>query len=126
MPDFSDFTLTMVHGTNYTISFTVTIDGAVTNITSWLQFWFTGKIHVADTDVAAVFQKTKTGGSGGITVTNGPAGIGQVALGPGDTSGQPNARANLFCELQGKDAGGLDWTLARGMLILEPQVTLAT
>jgi hypothetical protein len=119
---FADFANSFSHGDRYLLAVTVKIDGVATDVTAWTQFWFTAKKRVGDLDSAAVFQKTLTGGSAGITKTNAAAGLLQVSIAEADTSALANVPAKLFCDLRGKDGSGDIWTLARGFLTVNPAV----
>jgi hypothetical protein len=119
---FSDFSSTFSHGDRFLLAVTVKIDGVATDVTAWTQFWFTAKKRVGDPDSAAVFQKTLTGGSAGITKTTPLSGLLQVSIAEADTSALANVPLKLFCDLRGKDGSGDIWTLARGFLTILPSV----
>jgi hypothetical protein len=93
------------------------------DLTAWTEFWFTGKTSLGGGDVAAVFQRTLTGG--GISLTSASQGEGKVTLVP---ASYPSTLAYdretiLYCDLQGKDGDGKIHTLATGKLIVGAETT---
>lgn len=83
--------------------------------------WFTAKDDLDDLDADAVFQK-KTGGLG-IAVTSAVNGQATVTIPPADTASLVNEPQTLECDVQLLEADGTLTTVARGQLILQPQVT---
>lgn len=97
------------------------IDGNPLDITG-AQAWFTAKRSTTDDDVSAVFQKTV---GDGITITDAPGGIMLVRLSESDTS-SVTKKEYLQYDLQVKDTGNGVWTVARGSLLVEADVTRAS
>lgn len=85
--------------------------------------WFTAKYSYADPDLSAVFQKTL---GSGIVYTNAAQGLATATLVGTDTSALAPVKVLLVYDIQVKDAGGNIFTIARGNLIVVPDVTLAT
>lgn len=83
--------------------------------------FFTGKLNVADLDSAAVFQLTV---GAGITIDAGVGGTGSVKLSAINTALVPDVRTTLFFDLQFTVSGNV-YTVARGNLIIDPDVTLS-
>lgn len=119
--------LQMVKGD--TPSFNLTITDAITTLAIDLTgstIWMTAKKEFADTDAAAVFQKSTTGG--GITITDAVNGLAKVTLVNGDTNlleGFFRGRVNLKYDIQIKTAAGQIFTVARGMLEVFEEATEA-
>lgn len=121
---YTDFTFTIFRGDDRSITIAALQADGVTaqNITGWA-LWFTGKLAIADADVAAVFQRTVAGG--GITITNAVGGLATVTLVPANTDSLTQD-TTLFCDLQGKDGSGKIYTLATGKLVVQAEVTRST
>jgi hypothetical protein len=83
---------------------------------------FTAKRDLNEPYALATIRKD-TGAIGGVTITNAPMGLAEVALEPADTEDLPNVRCELFYDVQATDSGGAVMTLARGLLIVLPDVT---
>lgn len=94
------------------------IDGEPLNLTG-ASAWFTAKNNTADLDNAAVFQKTI---GDGITVVNAVGGIMLVRLAEVDTS-SITGKVFLQYDLQVKDATDGVWTVSRGVILVESDVT---
>lgn len=100
----------------------ITRDGLPVDLTG-ATLWFTAKRSPADVDADAVFQKS-TGS--GISVSDAAGGLARVTVAPTDTSTLSNTDQTLECDVQLKEADGTVTTVARGQLILIPQITRAT
>jgi hypothetical protein len=94
------------------------IDGNPLDITG-ASAWFTAKRTTSDDDLSAVFQKTV---GDGITITDAPNGIMLVRLAEADTA-SVTGREYLEYDLQVKDTSDGVWTVARGSLLVEADVT---
>ncbi len=91
-----------------------------TDLTGVLQVRFTAKRRASDLDADAVISKTV---GAGVTITA-PATSGyvEVALVPGDTSGEESA-VTLVWDLQVTGAGGDPHTVAFGTLLVQPDIS---
>lgn len=116
MVDYSDFAFSMTRGDTRTYRFIVKdrLTLAVVDITNWLKFWFTAKIHLYDADAQAVMQLTMAGGT--ITMINPTVGEGQINVAPTHTASLDFRKYLLTADLQGQDPNSNIWTLARGTL----------
>lgn len=83
--------------------------------------YFTAKFSIEDADADAVFQLTA---ANGITFDAGSGGTGSVKVVPANTSAVPDVRTQLVFDLQIKVSGNT-YTVARGNLIVDPDVTLS-
>lgn len=81
--------------------------------------YFTAKFDITDADSAAVFKLTETNG---ITFDSGSGGTGSIKLVPANTSSVPDIRTTLVFDFQIKVSGNT-YTVARGNLIVDPDVT---
>lgn len=115
----ADFQIT--RGDTPTFNIAVALAGAPYSLVG-CSIWFTAKWAYRDLDAAAVFQKTI---GSGITVTNAPLGLATATLVAGDTSFLSAVKILLVYDIQVRTAGGLTFTVARGNLIVIPDVTLA-
>jgi hypothetical protein len=84
--------------------------------------WFTAKWAYRDLDAAAVFQKTI---GSGIVITNALLGLATATLVAADTSGLAAVKVPLVWDIQVRTAGGETFTVAKGNLIVTPDVTRA-
>jgi hypothetical protein len=125
MSDYSDFSLSFTRGDTHLFRFTVTdkLTGVVQNITTWQKFWVTGKLHLSDSDANAVFELTL---GSGITILSAVQGLVQVMISPVNTASLDFRKYTLFGDIQGKDASGNIWTLAKGTFVITSDVTQAT
>lgn len=124
MPSFSQQPIEMVRGKTRKFRFTVSdiATGLPVDITGWPAFWFLAKVDITDSDAAAVI--TKTLGSG-ITTISPTVGLNEVLILAVDTVTLADARATFWAEIQGRDAGGLPWSLWQGTLVIEPNLIIA-
>lgn len=109
-----------------TVTFDVTNikkGGAAVDFTG-CSFWCTGKRSRGLADAAAVFQVTGTLNAQG-QVTAPESGKLSVKLLPAATSTLPAARTELQIDVQYKDLLNDVWTVASGILMIEPDVTVA-
>lgn len=97
------------------------IDGNPLDITG-ASAWFTAKRTTQDGDVDAVFQKTV---GTGITITDAPNGVMLVQLAEADTN-TLTKKEILEYDLQIKDTSDGVYTVARGALTVEADVTRAS
>lgn len=123
MMGYTDFAHVMTKGDTAKPEFTVKdrATGAVQNIAAWTAFRLTAKRAVTDTDAQAVFAKTLAGG--GITVVSAPGGVIRATINPADTSPLEWSGYLLFVDVQGIDAFGGTWTLAKGTLEVQPDTS---
>jgi hypothetical protein len=112
--------LLITRGDTPTFNIAVTLSGAVYDLTG-CTIWFTAKFDYANTDAQAVFQRSTL--NGGIVITNGPQGLAQANLLSTDTSALANTKTMLLWDCQVKSALGQIYTVAKGNLIVEPDVT---
>jgi hypothetical protein len=96
-------------------------DGSVLNLDG-CSLWFTAKNSVLDSDEAAVFQKTI---GDGITVTDEQGGLATIVLAHDDTKSL-GENTILQYDLQVKDAFNGIYTISRGTLVVEADVTIST
>jgi hypothetical protein len=110
-------------GDSIVLRLTITRNGAAVDLTG-ATLWFTAKEDWDDLDADAVFQK-KTGGLG-IAVTDALAGEATVTIPGSDTASLDNEVQTLECDVQLLEVDGTLTTVARGQLVLQPQITRAT
>jgi hypothetical protein len=90
-----------------------------------LSVWFTAKHDFSDADEDAVIYATSAPG-GGITVRPAPdAHVFDVEINGEDTQDLPNRDVVLHCGAQVRTGSGQVWTIARGIIVIEPDPTLA-
>lgn len=97
------------------------INGDAVNLTS-AYIWFTAKHNFGDTDETAVFQKTV---GDGIYLSNPTLGQMEVQLASVDTEMIVD-KTRLKYDVQIKDISGSIYTVASGLLSVEPDVTRVT
>ena len=108
-----------------TTSFTVTCsddEGGVLDITGAV-LWFTAKNNPTDTDAQAVFQHYSP--SNGIVLTDAANGIATITMAESDTSGL-DGDTTLYWDVQCVDALGGIQTLARSVITITTDITVAT
>lgn len=108
--------LTMYRGNTAKWDAAVTLGGAPVDLTGITGLWFTVK---RSTDSAALFQKSI---GSGITVTNAAGGLARITFSPADTTSLPPRQVPLEYDLE-YESGGEVYTLARGRLTVEPDIT---
>lgn len=97
--------------------------------------WFTAKRSITDTDAQAQISKDSSP-SGGIAITDAPAGKGVLFIDPDDTANlvvptnvaerdKSSYKHTLFYDLQLKTTGNEIFTVAHGRLNVEPDITQA-
>lgn len=123
MADFSDFQIELTRGDTYKFSFVVQIGGIPQGIASWQKFWFTAKTNPAAT--TAVIALTDLTG-GGIERVAPQSGGCEVTIPATATASLPNRRQMLYADIQGEDASGREYTLAKGTVVVSPEITTAT
>ena len=126
--EFIDFNRTMTRGDTHYILWSVvnSSDLSPIDITTDLEYWLTGKIRLSDTDMQAVFQLTDQGVGPPITRTSLNPGKCQAIIPTGATTGLPNHDTLVYVDIQRKDASGHIFTLARGTILVEAEVTVST
>ena len=87
------------------------------------RFFMTAKYNYSDTDAQAVFQKSSGTGIAVATASNGTA---TVTLHNTDTDDLPPVVTQLVWDVQMDGNPGSPITLGRGLLIVNPDVTLTT
>ncbi len=87
------------------------------------KLWITAKFNLEDTDDNAVFQASTT--SGGIVITDAAAGKASIAVPATATIALTADESRLFYDIQ-LDSAGRIYTLERGTLIVNADVTRAT
>ncbi len=115
--------LTMRRGDTATYTVTVTQAGAAYNLTGSIMR-FTAKWAFTDSDGDALFARTSP--SSGITFTNAAGGIASVTLAPANTSTLPGSEVRLNYDIQVTDGSGNVYTVIDGLLIVLPDVSIAT
>jgi hypothetical protein len=97
---------------------------AAQDITGWT-IWLTAKRSLTDTD-PGVFQRSTS--AGGITITNGTAGLATITIIPANTTPVDNLLPGTILEfdIQGKDGSNKIKTLSRGQFRIVGEITLAT
>ena len=127
MADYADFTRTMTRADIHKFRFTVKdrITGAIQDITNWQKFWVSVKVKPTDAD-PGLFQKTSSGG--GIALITPTSGLAEGTIASADTNvaAVPYIRTTYLMGIRGKDPSGNIWTLARGQLVVLPEITRAT
>lgn len=107
--------LSMIRGDSKTFLFAFDVD-----LTGASEVWMTAKSALADSDGAAIFQKTV---GAGVTVVDDPTGTVQIDLDPDDTSSLSGPRDRLYYDVQVLDTDDKITTLASGRLIVRADVT---
>lgn len=120
--DFAQFTYELDWGNTEFIDFQITVAGVPQNITGWT-VWFTAKRRAGDAD-PGIFQKTIA--NGGLVVTSAATGVGFIRIDPSDTASLPQERTTLWADQKAKDGAGQLFTVAKGTLIIRPEVTLSS
>jgi len=106
-------------------SFAVTVrnpNGSLKDITG-LDLWMTAKRNLGESDAEAVFQITTPTG---IIIDAGAGGTATVYIVPADTADLPDQDTVLEWDVQLKEALGQIRTVAKGILVVEPDVTEST
>lgn len=120
---FDDFTETMTRGDSHPIRFTVEINQVPQDITDWSKFWFTAKRRPSDADAAAIIALTTPTD---IAIIDAPNGVLEVRIQPSHTSTiAAGTHLRLVADLQGRDPNDDLFTLAKGVLVIEPDATIA-
>jgi hypothetical protein len=115
--------LKMYRGDNTPFTITCSDDeGGVLDITGG-QLWFTGKNNPTDTDADAVFQHYSP--DHGIVLTDAANGIATITMDEADTAGLPGD-TTLWWDVQCVDALGNVQTLARSVMLILTDITVAT
>lgn len=121
--------ITITRGDNRTILVDVTQGGVPLNLTGY-SIWFTAKQQIIDDDTSAKIRKGNVGPLTGVSVIPNPkTGVYQrirVDLVNGDTQTLADKYYNLLYDVQIKDGSGSIYTVASGVLNVEPDVTEAT
>jgi len=114
--------LTMTRGDARTLDVPITLDGAPWTIPVGATVRFTAKERTTDADGAAKIAKST--GSGITAVDD----VATVTIAPADTDAlaADGLDATLWYDVQVAGAGFGPWTVARGRLIVQPDVTRAT
>ena len=86
--------------------------------------WFTAKRTLNDLDANAVIQLSTT--TSGVILLAAPLGIVRVTIPPLATTSLPNDPVALQYDIQVSDAAGVVTTIQKGLLMVEPDVTLTT
>jgi hypothetical protein len=85
--------------------------------------WFTAKRNKSDSDASAVFQKTSEAG-GGIEIDGGESNVAYVSIDSADTAEVEST--TLYCDVQVKNEAGKVFTVWKGLLPIESDVTQST
>ena len=113
----ADTVLRMVRGETKIVTGTIEQDGAALDITgASIAF----SVKWAYTDAANIFQLTV---GSGITVNSAPAGTVTITIAASNTSTLPLSTVNLKYDIQLTEAGGNVYVVARGDLVVEPNVS---
>jgi hypothetical protein len=113
--------ITMSRGDRLDLTLRVTLSKSPYDLTG-CSLWFTAKQSYVDADAAAIIQKTV---GSGITVTDAQKGIAAIVVLPADTEDLDGAKVNLYWDVQLETASGDVWTIVKGNLIINPDVTTA-
>jgi len=119
MASYADFSFEMWRGDTEVFDAAVTVSGIAIDITG-CSLRFTAKRNLNDTDAEAVFQVTTA--SGGIVITNGPAGLAEITVSSADTAPVTQA-IKCYCDLQLVDTFNNVSTTATGTLLIKLDVT---
>ena len=114
--------ISMTRGDTFTFNLAVTQSGAAYNLTG-ASIRMTAKWNYTDADNAAVFSRTI---GSGITVTNAAGGLATVSIAPSNTSSLPATTTNLYYDIQVTDSGANIYTVAYGVLTVNPDVSITT
>lgn len=119
-----DFDLTIRRGDDRQLSVTIyQEDGTTPQNLAGAALWFTGKLHLKDSDADAVLAYTR---DAGITVTSEPNGTATVQIAGADTAGLPDGAIPLRCDIQVKTATNDVYTAAYGRIMVAADVTRAS
>jgi len=115
--------LTLIRGDTNIFDATVTLNSAPLDITTY-DVWCTAKYSKDDTDIAALFQLTKTGGA--ITVVGANNNVARINI-PASATLALTADVSVFYDVQIKAAGvnGQITTVAEGTMLISRDVTRA-
>ena len=94
------------------------------DISTWLNFWCTGKLNVADPDMLAVFMLTLSPVNG-IVLAGTPNYRLIVTVPPIATRALPDGPVRIHYDVQGKDAAGNIYTVERNEMIVTPDMSRA-
>jgi hypothetical protein len=123
--EFWNVNIRMIRGDTLKFDFTVLDDqNDPINLTN-AELRFTAKWRFSDADASAVIRKDNLL-LGGITVTDAVNGKAQLKTLPGDTSGLPAYKTELYYDIQVETSLGEVYTPLRGILIIEPDATITT
>lgn len=117
--------LRMYRGDTLNIDFQVKDDdGSVVDL-SGATAWFTVKDQLTDSDASAIFQyqATEPTATTGITWTNASQGKYRVSINPADTDNLGDTVQELHWDSQVKTSAGEIYTVEKGKLLVEPEVT---
>lgn len=109
--------LTMYRGNTAKWDATITLGGAPVDLAGVTGIWFTARKSL---DSAPFISKAI---GTGVTVTNAAGGLARITLSPADTASLPSRQVPLEYDLE-YESGGEVHTLARGRLIVEPDITV--
>ncbi len=112
--------ITMVRESDLPFDILVTLDGAPLPLTGGT-LYFTAKWAPTDADASAVFQRSSP--SSGITFINAAGGTANVSIVKANTTTLPYHDTELYYDLKFIDASGHPWTVLRGKLLVQVNIT---
>lgn len=118
--------LTITRGDSATIHVDVSSGGTPVDLTGYT-LWFTAKAAYTDADADAAIQKGNAGGLSGVSLMTGPGGANtriKIVLSPADTESLAAKPVTLHYDVQAESAGGDIYTITRGDLLVQPDVTV--
>lgn len=118
--------LTMTRGDTKQLSVTI-MTGATPQDLTGGKLFFTAKLNVIDADPGVFQLAWQDGGiSAGITVISPPSGIANVYIAPAATNTLADYDVELVWDLEFVSPAGDVFTVARGTLLVSPDVTRST
>jgi hypothetical protein len=117
--DFADFSETITIGTTHRFRFGVTVDDADEDLSAWDELWFTVK-KTPEAETALLRLTTRDGTITRVEPTT--DGIIEAVIEPEASAAIPNFHQVLYADIQGRDAAGDVWELARGVIVCLPRI----
>jgi hypothetical protein len=119
------FTQSLFRGDQHKFRFQVMdeLTGTPQNTASWMKFWVTGKARLSDADPGVIALTT---GGGGIAAIDTSVGLYEATLSSALTASLDDQIHRYVTDIQGKDGAGTIYTLARGQIVVSPDVQRGT
>ena len=116
-------TLDMVRGDTYEFQANIIRNGSAVNLTG-CTVWMTAKWKAEDLDAAAVFSIDSTGSD--VVISDPTNGVVQITIVSAKTRTLPSRVVRLPYDIQYKDTSSKIYTPIRGILVVSPDLTIAT